>query len=33
MLNITPKTMYKYLDFMKTALKGRAIQNNNINTG
>jgi DNA invertase Pin-like site-specific DNA recombinase len=27
MLNITPKTMYKYLDFMKTELKGGAIQN------
>ncbi|MDR1341356.1 MAG: recombinase family protein [Prevotellaceae bacterium] len=31
MLNITPKTMYKYLDFMKTELKGGAIQNNKIN--
>jgi DNA invertase Pin-like site-specific DNA recombinase len=25
MLNITPKTMYKYLDFMKTELKGGAL--------
>jgi DNA invertase Pin-like site-specific DNA recombinase len=30
MLHITPKTMYKYLDFMKTELKGGAIQNNKI---
>jgi DNA invertase Pin-like site-specific DNA recombinase len=33
MLNITPKTMYKYLDHMKTELKGGVIQNTNINTG
>ncbi|MDR1198004.1 MAG: recombinase family protein [Prevotellaceae bacterium] len=31
MLNITPKTMYKYLDFMKTELKGGTLQNNKIN--
>jgi DNA invertase Pin-like site-specific DNA recombinase len=27
MLHITPKTMYKYLDYMKTELKGGALQN------